>query len=113
MSYIRGDYYFWSDASDVTHFWSAEGYDAWDQSGWAVDEGGKKHEDRLNACGVGIPTMKMDEFVVMRLAQMIRAGLVEDAIDRSTESHSGNFGCEALIELAESLKENLHRVHVN
>lgn len=78
MSYIRGDYYFWSDGSEFVHFWAANGYDGWDQSVWAVDEEGKRHEDRHNACGVGIPKMKMDEFVVMRLAEMIKAGRGRD-----------------------------------
>ncbi len=91
----------------MTHFWSANGYDGWDQSRWAVDEEGKRHEDRLNAGGVGIRKMKLDEFVVMRLAEMIKASLIEDAIDRAIDGYSGNFGCEPLTQSAESLKAQL------
>ena len=110
MSYMRGDYYLWSDGADVLHIWAADGYDGWDEAIWAIDEEEKRHENRLNASGVGIPEKKMDEFVVMRLAEMIKEGLVEETIDRTIEDYGGNFGCEALAKSAESLKAALRQV---
>ena len=92
MSYMRGDYYLWSDGKEVLHIWVADGYDGWDEAIWAADEGGKRHEERAKASGVGIPEKVMDEFVVMRLAQMVEENLVEDAIDRAIENYGGNFG---------------------
>ena len=111
MSYMRGDYYLWNDGADVLHIWAADGYDGWDEAIWAIDEEGTRHKGRLNASGVGIPERKMDEFVMMRLSEMIEDGLVEEAIDRALESYSGNFGCEALSQTAESLKAALRQVH--
>ncbi len=95
MSYMRGDNYIWSDGERL-HIWVADGYDGWDEAIWAIDESEKRHENRMNAGGVGILEQVMDEFVVMRLAQMIEKGLVEDAIERAVARGGGNFGCEAL-----------------
>lgn len=110
MSYMRGDYYLWSDGEEVLHIWVADGYDGWDEAIWAVDEEEKRHEERTKASGVGIPEKVMDEFVVMRLAQMVEENLVEDAIDRAIEHCGGNFGCDALSQTAESLKAVFRQV---
>ena len=110
MSYMRGDYYLWSDGAEVLHIWVADGYDGWDEAMWATNEGGKRYEDRAKASGVGIPEKVMDEFVVMRLAQMVKEDLFEDAIDRAIENYGGNFGCAALSQAAEGLKAALRQV---
>jgi len=110
MSYMRGDYYLWSDGEEVLHIWAADGYDGWDEAIWAIDEEGKRQEDREKASGIGIPEKVMDEFVVMRLAQMVEENLVEDAIDRAIEHCGGNFGCTALSQAAEGLKAALRQV---
>jgi hypothetical protein len=107
---MRGDYYLWSDGAEVLHIWVADGYDGWDEAIWATDEGGKRYEDRAKASGVGIPEKVMDEFVVMRLAQMVEEDLFEDAIDRAIENYGGNFGCTALSQAAEGLKAALRQV---
>ena len=111
MSYMRGDNYIWSDGERL-HIWVADGYDGWDEAIWAIDEREKRHEDRANASGVSIPEEVMDEFVVMRLAQMIKEGLVDDAIDRAVARGAGNFGCEALVKNKEKLREALNQVQL-
>jgi hypothetical protein len=112
MSYIRGDNYIWSDGERL-HIWVADGYDGWDEAIWAIDESEKRHEDRLKASGVGILERVMDEFIVMRLAQMIEEGLAEAAIDRAVARGGGNFGCEVLAKNKEKLKEALNQVQLN
>src|SRR5215210_4356925 len=102
MSYLRGDNYIWSDGERL-HVWVADGYDGWDQAVWAADDSEKRREDRVNASGVGILEGVMDEFVMMRLAQMLQDGLVKDAIDRAVARGGGNFGCEALAKNREAL----------
>ncbi len=59
---------------------------------------------RSRRTGVGIPERKTDEYVVMRLSEMIKEGLVEETIDPTLDTCSGNFGCEASAQSAESLK---------
>jgi hypothetical protein len=109
---MRGDNYIWSDGERL-HIWIADGYDGWDQAIWAADESEKRREDRVNASGVSIFERVMDEFVMMRLAQMIEDGLVEDAIDRAVARSGGNFGCEALAKNGETLKAALGQIQLN
>jgi hypothetical protein len=97
MAYMRGDYYVWNSSSgdeDWLHIWSANGYDGWDQSGWACDEEGNRDAGRENASGVSLPLRVMDDFVMMRLAQLIYEGQVEEAIERALPNArgSGNIG---------------------
>ena len=112
MSYMRGDNYIWSDGERL-HLWVADGYDGWDQAVWAIDENEERREGRVNASGVGIPEGVMDEFVVMRLAQLIEEGLVEEAIDRAVARGGGNFGCEALAKNREVLKETVGKIQLS
>ncbi len=109
MSYNRGDNYIWSDGERL-HIWVADGYDGWDEALWAIDESDKRREDRVTASGVSIPEAIMDEFVMMRLAQMVAEGLVDDAIDRAVAHSSGNFGCDALVKKREQLKAVLRQI---
>jgi hypothetical protein len=102
MSYMRGDNYIWSDGERL-HIWIVDGYDGWDETVWA-DHGERGDGEHPRASGVGIAKGVMDEFVMMRLAQMIEDGLVEDAIDRAVVRGSGNFGCEGLAKNIEVLK---------
>ncbi len=95
MAYLRGDYYIWADGDDRIHIWAADGADGWEQSGWAVDAAGRRSANRGNAGGVAIPkAMVMDEFVVMRFAQLIESGTVGETVDRAVRH--GNFGGNAL-----------------
>jgi hypothetical protein len=109
MSYMRGDNYIWSDGQRL-HIWVSDGYDGWDEAIWATDESEKRHEDRVNASGVGILEEVMDEFVMMQLAQMIEEGLAEDAIARAVARGGGNLGCDALAKSKEKLREALNQV---
>jgi hypothetical protein len=110
MSYMRGDHYLWRDDAGRLHVWVADGYDGWDEAIWAVDEEGKRHDGHLNASGVSISEKVMDEFVVMRVAEMVREGSVDEAIDRAVTDYGGNFGCQALAQSAERLKAVLRQV---
>ena|SRR5207302_7815616 len=112
MSYMRGDNYIWSDGGRL-HIWVADGYDGWDEALWAIDASEKRQEDRVNASGVGILEEVMDEFVMMRLAQMLEEGLVDGAIARAVARSSGNFGCEALVKKREQLQAVLRRTSLN
>jgi hypothetical protein len=101
MAYMRGDYYLWTDSGKDDgwlHIWVREGYDYWDISGWAChdgpDENPTRGEDFQNASGTRIPLRVIDDFVIMRLAQLINEGRVEEAIDRALPNArgSGNIG---------------------
>ena len=105
---MRGDYYLWADGGDVLHIWAADGYDEWDESCW-VDgrcEAGQKPS------GVGIPEKVLDELVIMRLAQIIEEGLVDEAIDRAVSNQGGNYGCDTLSHNAGKLKEVLKQIEI-
>lgn len=95
MAYLRGDQYVWDDGERL-HIWVADGYDGWDESGWAVDEDGQRRSDAMNASGVSIPMEIMDEYVVMRLAQLLREGKLHETIAPAIEDQ--NFGANALRE---------------
>jgi hypothetical protein len=103
MSYMRGDIYIWADGTHV-HFWARDGYDGWDEAGW--------HEptQTAQASGVALPQTVADEYVVMRMAQMLDEGCVIIAIEHALEKFSGNGGCHALAEHAEVLREAARKV---
>ena len=50
----------------------------------------------------------MDEYVMMRLAELIESGRAADAIDRAMRH--GNFGGEALAARAVALREAIQRL---
>lgn len=112
MSYMRGDYYLWSDGDNL-HIWVAEGYDGWDEAVWALDDDGEISADRVNASGVSIPKKVMDAFVMMRLAQMIDEGLVSEAIERAAGEYGGNFGSTMLAKNAQKLKAALAKIKLD
>src|SRR5689334_14266412 len=87
MAYMRGDYCLWDDESGL-HIWAADGYDGWDESGWHRDAEGNIHSRHLRdgdnvASGVSIPQEIMDEYVMMRLAELLEAGHLEETLDRT------------------------------
>src|SRR5436309_3151920 len=98
MSYMRGDCYVWGDGHR-THIWVADGEDGWAESGWACDSESNRTPDRLEASGVGILDTTFDELVVMRIAEMIREGLIAGAIDRvaGPGGSGGNIGSYTLM----------------
>ncbi len=112
MAYMRGNYYLWSDGERL-HIWMADGYDSWDEAGWALDNDGKRSADRLNASGVSIPEKVMDAFVMMRLAQMLDEGTTGGAIDRAISEYGGNFGSTMLAKNAQKIKAALAQIKLD
>src|SRR5262245_38414072 len=98
MSYMRGDIYIWAGYTSV-HFWVRDGYDGWDEAGW--------HDPAraTRASGVALPQVVADEYVVMRMAEMLDEGCVGAAIEQALEKYQGNGGCRALAGHAEILRE--------
>lgn len=88
MAYLRGSTYLWSDGRSV-HVWVGDGDDGWKDSGWAVGVS-------PGASGVAIDQGAMDEYVMMRFAELIREGAAGAAAERALGAHHGNGGCAAL-----------------
>ena len=106
MSYILGRQYVWVDATHL-HIWSAEGYDGWDESSWAQDF--EAPTDRRSAAfglpgGVSLRQKVADEYVVMRMAELVSNGELGPVIDRTLANHGANSGCKALVEHAPALR---------
>lgn len=112
MAYMRGDYYLWSDDTNQLHIWVADGYDGWDDTGWCCGEDGNRSKGFEKAGGVCIPENVMDEFVLMRLAELIQDGKVTETIERflGSEGHKGNFGGALLEKNVDALKQALSEI---
>ena len=116
MAYMRGDYYLWDDESGL-HIWACDGYDGWDEAGWHLHDGGEDYpvkpahlkDGENTASGVSIHQEIMDEYVMMRLAEMIKEGSINAAIDRAVDhkGRGGNFGGRVLEANADALKRVL------
>jgi hypothetical protein len=122
MAYLRGDYYIWGDSDDYLHLWAADGYDGWDEAGWATIDPYENPEmldgeidgetvlprapDRLNASGVCLPLNVIDQFVMMRLAQLIKEDRVRETVERAI-SENGNYGGQVLETNAEIIINTL------
>lgn len=105
MSYMRGPCYVWRD-DECVHIWAENGYDGWDDSGWA--EGRKPSQipesaERAGASGVGIRQEVADAYVVMRLAELVCEQRIGPVVESAVADFSGNGGCLALRELAAAL----------
>lgn len=103
MSYMRGDIYIWADGTSV-HFWARDGYDAWDEAGW------HDSTQAAEASGVALSQEVADEYVVMRMAEMLDEGCVGAAIEQALAKYSGNGGCRALAEHDGILREAAAKV---
>jgi hypothetical protein len=90
MAYLRGNNYVWSDG-DRVHVWVRDGDDGWNDSVWA--DGASS-----GASGVAIDSNVMDEFVMMRLAELVRDRAASAAAERAIQRDNGNGGCVALEE---------------
>jgi hypothetical protein len=107
MAYMRGRHYLWRD--DRLHVWVADGHDGhdgWDEPDWgeAHRTSGEGHTGSSRPSGVSLPQDVADEYVVMRLAELLRDGVVLDAIERALTNHAGNGGAVALVQYAEELR---------
>jgi len=54
--------------------------------------------------GVTLPQAIADEYVLLRLAELLAAGDAAAALDRALDHHAGNGGAVALVELAARLR---------
>lgn len=99
LAYLRGNAYVWS-SRDRVHVWVHDGDDGWRDSGWAAGVGSQ-------GAGVAITQEAMDEYVMMRVAELIREGRAGDAAERALVSHRGNGGCMALDATWDSLREKI------
>lgn len=89
MAYMRGNCYVWRDDRAI-HFWAMDGHDSWDESVWV-----QSRNNGSAPSGVSLPQEVADEYVVMRVAELVRDGLFMGAVDRALASHAGHFGCAA------------------
>jgi len=114
MSYMRGNYYLWSDGDNM-HIWVADGYDGWDESGWNTGPNDQQRDFGLGAeskpSGIKIPEKVLNEFVMMRLAEILHEGAVDETIDRTIKHR--NFGGTILKKNAEKLKRILSQIKLN
>jgi hypothetical protein len=97
MSYMRGAYYVWR-SENRTHFWASDGYDGWDETGWA-----EKPAPDSRPSGVALPQEVADAYVMLRLAQLVREGRVATAAAEGLERGGGNFGAKDLTELGAAI----------
>ena len=73
MAYMRGDNYLWL-GEDGLHIWCRKGYDGWDVAEWhAPDDDGDAPVviGECDASGVCIAQDIIDEYVIMRLCELI------------------------------------------
>ena len=106
---MLGRQYVWVDDTHI-HFWSAEGYDGWDESSWV--QSFEAPSDRRSAAfgrpsGVSLRQKVVDEFVVMRMAELVRTGEIGATIDRAIAKHGEQTGCQALVSQAGFLRAAL------
>ena len=70
----------------MLHIWAADGQDAWAESIWACIEDESEECVRKagyeNASGVQIPNSVLDEYVIMRLAELLFEGTAIDVLKR-------------------------------
>ena len=96
MSYMRGKYYVWT-GSDGVHLWAFDGEDGWKDSGWAVSVKHWKPKRGQKPSGVRIPEPILDEYVVMRFAELVDERTVTATIRRASKKWRGNGGALSLI----------------
>jgi len=118
MAYMRGDCYLWDDESGL-HLWAKDGYDSWDKAGWheigetiagdPIVRPEHVKDGEVTASGVSIHQDIMDEYVMMRVAEMIDEGKVDAVIDRilDPDGRGGNGGSRLLTANADTLKRAL------
>jgi hypothetical protein len=112
MSYMRGKYYIW-ESSDGVHLWAANGEDHWKDSVWAESVKKLKFKRGEKSSGVRLPTSVLDEFVVMRFAELIDEGKLAPTIRRVTKGKTGNVGEWSLHAHAKELLRRLRTLKAN
>src|SRR5256885_1220549 len=81
VSYMRGKYYLWT-GSDGVHLWAFDGEDGWKNSGWGLSVKDWKTKRGQKPGGVRIPEPVLDEYVVMRFAELLDERKVAATIRR-------------------------------
>lgn len=76
MAYLRGSTYIWSDG-DHFHFWSEDGLDHWQET---------RFGECPKASGVALSEAVTDQFVCMRLAQLVATGKLEAVVRDALEA---------------------------
>ena len=118
MAYMRGDIYIWAgetwNGEQGFHIWVKDGADGWENTGWCRTSGENEDDDediRLegfeNASGTSISVEALDAFVMMRLAQIIYEGKVDEAIDNALGQFGSNTDAQMLKKNAALLRETL------
>ncbi len=109
MSYHRGKYYVWAGLDGI-HLWAADGEDSWKDSGWAEGVKHWKVKRGQKASGVRLPETVMDEFVVMRFAELIDEKKLVATIRRAIKGKLGNYGEVSLRRHAKTILRKLKAV---
>jgi hypothetical protein len=109
MAYLRGNNYIWADADDRFHIWVADGYDNWDEAIWSSDAEDSRRAGYEVASGVAIAKDALDEFVVMRFAEIVSEGRLSQIVERvlGPEAQGRNFGGDSLRRFASELTSRL------
>lgn len=103
MAYTRGEVYIFATERHF-HLWAANGADGWEESVWASGYPATDVVDGADRpSGVAIPADVLDDFVVMRFAELYSDGTVSSKIERSMQRYAGNGGCGALVEHGHTL----------
>ena len=112
MPYMHGRNYLWVDDSHV-HIWSAEGYDGWDESTWGQEfqaPSGRQSSAFGRPSGVSVRQKVADEYVAMRLAELVANGEFVAVMDRALANHKENDRCQALVQNAAALRAALEQL---
>jgi hypothetical protein len=115
MRYMHGRTYLWMDDNHV-HIWSAEGYDGWDESTWAEEfkaPSGRRSSAFGRPSGVSVRQKVADEYVAMRLAELVATGEFIAVMDRALANHKENEGCKALAQNAAAIRAALEQLGSN
>ena len=103
MAYTKGDPYIWSDGEKL-HLWSVSGND-----GWSEIEG---YFDNPAASGVAISQAVVDEFAVMRFAEIVKSGELSGVVARALLKWGENVGGLALSQVAKGLLDAMSGLEV-
>ena len=98
MAYLRGDYYIWGDGENI-HIGIKE-----EANGGA--EGGSKY----GYSGVYLPYEVLDEYVVMRFAELLHEASIGPTIERAMRHN--NFGGVILEENVEEIRQAVDLIKI-
>ncbi len=108
MAYMRGENYIWADDYAV-HFWIADGQDYWEESSdWGRDDEGnhlyRNEYGDVTASGLRIEHSVLDQFVVMRFAELLEEGRFAEAARNALEYDPDSPRAPLIRKLMESLE---------